>query len=163
MSEDLSKLNLVELLDLLEPVPEPTPVSLWPQTVGWVWLGLAVLVAVAWLLYRWHRWHRANAYRREALKALALAGSDPGAVAEILRRAALSAFPRREIAGLTGEAWLAFLDRSYGGSGFSEGPGRLLAVAPYAGSGAGTASTAGLAPLAAEWVRRHRRPAKAAS
>ena len=42
MTEDLAGLTLVELLDLLEPVVEPPPVPLWPQTQGWIWLGLAV-------------------------------------------------------------------------------------------------------------------------
>lgn len=159
MSEDLTKLNLVELLDLLEPVPEPTPVSLWPQTTGWIWLGLALLAAAVWIVRRWRRQRHANAYRRAALQEIATAGNNPAVVAQILRRTALSAFPRSEVAGLHGEDWLSFLDRTYGGNGFLQGPGRLLAVAPYAQS----VEAADLAPLAAEWVRRHHRPRKAAS
>lgn len=159
MTEDLSQLTLVELLDLLEPVPEPPAVSLWPQTAGWIWVGLILLACTAWLLRRWILQHRANAYRRAALAQIAAVGDEPAALAEILRRTALSVFPREEVAGLYGEDWLAFLDRTYGGTAFREGPGRILAAAPYApGPGA-----ADLTPLAAEWVRRHRRPQEAAS
>ncbi len=154
MSEDLSRLTLVELLDLLESIPEPPQVSLWPQTAGWVWLGLVVACVAAWLGRRWLMNRRANAYRRAALKAIAAAGDDPAALAAVLRRAALAGYPRAEVAGLYGEDWLAFLDEAYGGTGFREGPGRLLAVAPYAPA----RSAPNLAPLAALWVRHHHRP-----
>ena len=159
MIEDLSKLSLVDLLDLLEPIPEPIPVSLWPQTAGWIWLGLAVACVAAWLGRRWILAHRANAYRRAALAAITTAGDDPTALAAVLRRAALAGYPRAEVAGLFGEDWLAFLDDAYGGTGFCEGPGRLLAVAPYASAG----QTPDLSSLVAEWVRRHHRQPETAS
>ncbi len=154
MSEDLSELDLVELMVLLEPVPEPPPVSLWPQTAGWIWVGIIVAVGVAWLIRHWLRHRRANAYRRAALDEIAAAGQDPSALAGILRRTALAAFPRADVAGLYGEDWLAFLDQTYGGTGFRQGPGRLLTLAPYTAA----ENAKGLGPLAAEWVRRHRRP-----
>src|SRR5262245_3171457 len=43
------------------------------------------------------------------------------ALALLVRRTALAAFPRQEVASLAGPAWLAFLDRSYGGHEFSQG------------------------------------------
>ena len=49
----------------------------------------------------------------------------------LVRRTALAVFPRETIAPLTGTAWLAFLDRSYGGDEFSQGAGRWLVSAPY--------------------------------
>ncbi|MGI9501207.1 MAG: DUF4381 domain-containing protein [Geminicoccaceae bacterium] len=154
MSEELSKLNLVELLDLLEPIPEPPTVSLWPETVGWIWLGIALVALAAWLIRRWVLYYSANAYRRAALQAIEAAGDDASAIALILRRTALAAFPRTEVAGLYGDDWLAFLDRTYGGFGFSGGPGQGITSAPY---GSELEDDDGLASLAAEWVRRHRR------
>ena len=71
MSEDLSGLNLIELLDLLQVPPEPEPVSLFPATVGWIWSGLALAVLCGWAIYRWRARYRANAYRRAALAELA--------------------------------------------------------------------------------------------
>ena len=153
MSEDLSRLTLIDLLDLLEPVPEPPQISLWPQTAGWVWLGLAVMCVVAWLSRSWLKSRRANAYRRAALKEIAAAGDDPAALTVIVRRAALAGYPRTEVAGLYGEDWLAFLDEAYGGTGFREGPGRLLATAPYTPA----RSAPDLASLVALWVRHHHR------
>lgn len=146
--------SLVGLLDeLAEPVAPP-PVPLTPQTAGWAvlaaMLAVALLALIAWRVRRW----RANAYRRAALAELATAGEDPAAIALVLRRTALAAWPRAEVAGLSGEAWLAFLDRSGGQPGFVEGPGRALLDAPYRSG----PPQPGLAPLAARWVRRHRAP-----
>lgn len=154
MTEDLAKLGLIELLDLLEPVPDPPSVSMWPQTGGWIVVCGVLVVTGAWLVWRIVRNRRANAYRRAALREIELAGDEVAALAGILRRTALAAFPRAEVAGLYGEAWLAFLDRSYGGNAFQEGPGRAFALAPYVPSRAEEP----LAPLASEWVRRHRPP-----
>ena len=152
MNDDLSNLNLVELIDRLQPVPEPAVVSLWLQTMGWIWLGLAVTGLTAFGVHRFVCWRRANAYRRAALQELAAVGSDPAAIALILRRSALSAYPRTRVASLHGDDWLAFLDRTYGGKGFQDGPGRTLATAPYVSE----ANAHGLATLAAIWIRRHR-------
>ena len=159
MSEDLTKLNLVELLDLLEPMPEPEPVSLWPQTEGWIWLVIVVTAAAAWLIRRGVKNHRANAYRRAAVRQLEETGNNPAAIAQIVRRTALAAYPRAEVAGLYGERWLDFLDAAYDGNEFRSGPGRMLATAPYAA----TEKVDGLKKVAIAWVRGHRRPEGAAS
>ncbi|MEQ9690218.1 MAG: DUF4381 domain-containing protein [Bauldia litoralis] len=158
MSDDVP-LNLVDYLDMLEQPPAPAPVSLWPQTGGWIWLGLALLALVAWGVLRWRRRRRQSLYRRQALREVAAAPHDAAAIATILRRTALAAFPRHDVAGLQGDAWLAFLDASYPGSGFSDGPGAVIARAPYATM----ADAPGLAALATDWIHRHRPPAEQAS
>lgn len=152
MNDDLSNLDLVELIDLLEPVPEPLPVSMWPQTAGWVWLGLLVLALLLVLASRLRRRYRANAYRREALRELEAANGDPTAIAAILRRTAMVAYGRPRVASLFGETWLDFLDRAFGGNDFRSGPGRSLARIPYRKD----SQAEDLTGLAASWIRRHR-------
>lgn len=152
MSKDLSGKNLVELMAMLEPAPEPQAVSMVPATAGWFWLAVLVVAAIALLVRWWIARRRAGAYRKAALAELASAGSDPVAIAGIVRRTALAAYPRERVAQLHGEAWLNFLDESCGGRDFREGPGRAIASAPYATADAG----ADLAGAAKEWVRRHR-------
>lgn len=156
MSEDLSGKNLVELMAMLEAAPEPPQVSMMPATAGWIWLGVVVVAAIVLLVRWWIARRRAGAYRKAALAELAGAGSDAVAIAGIVRRTALAAYPRERVAHLHGEAWLTFLDESYGGRDFREGSGRVIASAPYAPADAG----AGLADAAKEWVRHHRADAR---
>jgi hypothetical protein len=164
MNEELSGLDLIGLLEQLEPIPEPALVSLWPQTAGWLWVGLLVFGLAVWLIRRSLRRHRANRYRRAALREIGAASGSPAALAEILRRTALAAFPRTAVAGLYGDEWLAFLDRTGGldrpgaGCDFREGVGRAFAQAPYARE---MAESADLAALAKRWVLGHRTDAEA--
>ncbi len=187
MNEDLSGLDLIELLDRLEPLPEPPPLSLWPQTEAWLWIGLVAIVLAGWQIRRAVLHRRANAYRRAALCEIDAAGDCPAALAEILRRTALAAFPRGEVAGLYGDDWLAFLDRTGsldrtgglgrtssldrgrgpdrtaradGGCEFRDGVGRAFAQAPYTRA---PAESAALAVLARRWVRGHRVGSEAGS
>lgn len=155
MPEDLSGLNLVELLDLLEPVPSPEPVSLWPQTPLWAWLTAILLLVLVLLAYRrWRRWRQA-AYRRAALAEISRAGEDPVRLSEILRRTALCAFPRRSVASLHGDEWLRFLNSTCPGGEFDTEAALVLALAPYEPA-ARKSIPAGLGALAAFWVRNHR-------
>lgn len=157
MNEEFQGLSLVELIDLLEEVPEPEPIPFTPQTPGWIVLGIVVALLVYFGVRAYLRHRKANAYRRAALKELEGAKHDPAKIAEVIRRTALVAFPRAEVASLTGDAWLAFLDKSYPGSGFKDGPGRIIASAPYRDQG----ETPEAASLAKDWVRRHKRKAAA--
>ena len=155
MSQDLEKLNLVELYDLLVLPDAPTPVSMWPQTVGWIWLGLAVLFLIFIGVWRVWKWRRATQYRREALAELRAAGDDPVAISSILRRTALAVFSRDTVAGLQGTAWLEFLDKSSDAATFaSSEAGRVLAKAPFSPQ----ASHKDLPAMAEHWIKMHRRP-----
>jgi len=151
MSSHLDGLDLIALLDLLAPVPQPSAIPLTPQTPGWVVLGLALLVLAIAALRRVRARHQATAYRRAALAELADAQNDAAQIAALIRRTALAGYPRHVVAGLTGGDWLGFLDRSYGGTGFTDGPGQAVITAPYQSSAADPALTA----LARNWIRGH--------
>ncbi len=144
--------NLVDLLDQLIEPAEPEAVSLMPQTWGWAALGVVVLILAAAAGYRLYRRYRANAYRRDALRELDLAGDDPALIAEVLRRTALAAYPRGEVASLAGDDWLGFLDAQIPEPGFRAGPGRIIATAAYRPS----SPEPSLPGLARRWVRAHR-------
>jgi len=153
MKEEWEGLNLPDLIALLEPVPEPPPVSMVPQTAGWLWLGLFLLLLVSLLIWQiWRIWRR-NTYRREALKELEHCKGDAAAMARLVRRTALAAYPRAKVASLYGREWLAFLDKAYGGDGFSNGPGKALEVATYGKELAGNQAST----LIREWIKTHRR------
>ncbi len=119
----------------------PAAVGWWPLAPGW-WVLIGLLaIALLYLGFRaWRRW-RYNAPRRYALaqfKAFCNDYTQHGnavqfsrKVSELLRRTMLAYAPRAELAGLTGEAWLAWLDRDLDRSHFLEGDGRVLIEWPY--------------------------------
>lgn len=163
MNAEVEGLDLVQLLQLLEPIEEPPLISLWPQTMGWIVIGVAAILIGTWLFRRALLRRRANFYRRAALEEIETATDSPAKLAEIVRRTALAAYPRADVAGLYGEDWLAFLDRtgrlSSGDEGqdFRQGSGRAFAQAPYVSGSALESVNAGeLASLASRWVRGHR-------
>lgn len=150
---ELQGKNLVELLDLLEGVPVPESVSMMPQTPGWIVLGV-LLAVVSVVVYRRIRNHRrAEAYRKAALAELGQTADDPARIADLLRRTALAAFPREQVAGLFGLDWLTFLDQSFPGTGFASGPGQVLTTAAYRD----TAPSPDLGKLAQDWIKTHKR------
>ena len=151
-------LELVELLDLMHPLVAPEPISMLPQTAGW-WVVAAWLVMMMGLLV-WQilRHRRRNRYRREALAELRLIAAqadDPTAavrLARVLKRTALAAYPRAEVAALHGEAWAAYLVRTCpGDANLAVNAPRLAALA-YAGDD----DVASLIEPAQGWIRRHR-------
>jgi hypothetical protein len=119
----------------------PEAVGWWPLAPGW-WLLAALLTLALGLLVRgWLRRRAHAAARGKALRQLEESRSayayhgDPVAlgaeVSELLRRAMLAYAPRSEVAGLTGDAWLEWLDRDLDQPRFRKGAGRSLLELPY--------------------------------
>ncbi len=153
MSETVDHESLVGLINQLAEVPVPEPVSMVPQTPGWAVLAVMLVVVLLWLGRRWQAHHHANAYRRAALTALEGAGSDPAAISAILKRAAIVAYGRTDVAALTGADWRAFLNRT--GGDFSGDSGAALVSAAYVST---PTPTGDLNTRARHWIRQH--PAK---
>ncbi|EGV16397.1 DUF4381 domain-containing protein [Thiocapsa marina] len=153
----------------------PDPIQWWPPAPGW-WISAAVLLAVLFWVAgaRWRRHRRRGAAARSALRELAALRAAVrtdgdtrafvAALSRLLRRFALARFPREKVAGLTGDAWLAFLDATGGGDGFRHGPGRALADLVYGANRAGDPppNPDALAELAEAWIRANRRHARPA-
>ncbi|MEE4192184.1 MAG: DUF4381 domain-containing protein [Halieaceae bacterium] len=143
----------------IEEVLPPQPVSWWPATPGWLVLAALLLALLArWGYRRWRRW-QADRYRREALARLAALGGHPGqqleATAIILKSTALAAFPRRDVAHLSGKAWPAWLEEQ--GASFSDSSRVLLAEGQYRRRPEPDAEAiARLVAESTDWVRQHR-------
>jgi hypothetical protein len=128
----------------------PPPVPFWPATPAWAVLLLLLLALIGWLAWRgWRTWRR-DAYRREALRALA--GAGPAGIAAILKRTALAAWPRERVAALRGAGWAAFLRRSAPRAGLDTLTAAALADLAHAPA---AAATPALREAAARWIRRH--------
>ena len=119
----------------------PEPIGWWPLAPGWWFLIAIVVVTLGYYLFRaFLRW-RANAARRIALRELTRIqqeyqqGVDEISLAielsELLRRTMLAYAPRHEVAGLTGDSWLKWLDQGLDGHPFSQGSGQNVESLPY--------------------------------
>ena len=119
----------------------PEVVGWWPLAPGWWFLIALLATGLGYLLYKsFLKWRR-NAARRIALRELARIqqeyrhGVDEISLAielsELLRRTMLAYAPRQDVAGLTGEGWLRWLDQGLDDRPFSQGSGQNLESLPY--------------------------------
>ena len=145
----------------LKELPLPDSVPYWPQTPGWYVVGALVLAVFAYCVYRlWLRW-KANQYRRDAVAELDAMTRDRTGLVELpflLRRAALHAGPRADIAGLRGNEWIAWLNRSAGRDLFAaEDAGLLdtLCYAPAAADAIEPQQADRLIAASREWMKVH--------
>lgn len=113
-------MNPQDPLTALNPLREPQLIGWWPLAPGW-WLLLAVLllclgVALFFMLRRYRR----NAYRRQALRQLQRIQQQYredqnqqrsiAATNALLKSVAIHAYPQKDVASASGEAWLQFLN-----------------------------------------------------
>ena len=140
----------------------PDPVSYWPQTPGWYGLGMIVLLGLSYAAYRFWRRRRANQYRRDGIEALDRMLNDAAGVNQLpflLRKAALTAYPRAEVSPLRGRDWVEWLNGSAGRVIFHIEDADLLdelAYAPSAPADAEPERVRHLIEAGRLWMRSHR-------
>lgn len=144
----------------LRDVHLPPPISLWPPAPGW-WIALGLVMMGVLLCL----WVLRNRRRKQSCR---LAMNELSAIKQhydthrddqwliqrlsvMVRRYALARFPRTEVAGLAGMAWLQFLDRSGRTNQFTDGIGHLLSSGPYQQQ---SVSAAELVPLVEQWIKQ---------
>lgn len=155
---------IAEVLSQLRAYRLPEPLDWWPPAPGW-WVLFGLILVTAAVAAMWVRRQRSlTASSRQAQRELEhlrrqldVDGDTAGFVRQVsslLRRYALTKWPSQDIAGLTGDAWLAFLDAHGGNGDFERGVGRHLADAPYRQSVDVPAQP--LAELVGRWIRQNR-------
>ena len=153
-------------LQNLNDIVLPTPVAWWPPAPGWYVLFALVLVALLVVGFlQWRRWCE-NRYRREALAELSAirtnaSGGSLTGLPELLKRAALSVWPREEVAALTGPDWHQFLDRTAGLEQFCCGAGEMLDRLAYSTPGSGAVEldarqSSQLLDASELWLKKHK-------
>lgn len=118
----------------------PPPVGWWPLAPGWWLVALLLLVTMALLAWLWlKRQPRGKPALALALLELErLQGKHASnsndllrEVSVLLRRIAISQYGRQAVSGLTGVAWVKFLDDKAGRPLFGSRLAHLLTEMPY--------------------------------
>jgi hypothetical protein len=145
----------------------PAPIGWWPPAPGW-WLvafGIPALLLLSFWLWRWWRRLTPNKLALRELDRISHSAEPTHEklrqLAILLRRTCLSVYPREDVASLTGEAWLEFLDRPLQHQGFSAGIGRCLLDGPYRRDA--DIDLDALIRQCREWIQRLPKPGSAAA
>jgi hypothetical protein len=149
------------LKDFIE-IADPAAISWLPQTAGWLYLGIALLIWLAYRLFRQlQHWHR-NRYRREAQAELAQLRQQltaPQLVSELnalLKRTALAVYPRAEVAALAADSWLEFLNGECDSPVFEGSNAQLLLTGSYQPRALASQDASELIDHCLSWVQQHR-------
>lgn len=162
VEETLKLANQTEaLLQQLRDIHYPSPISWWPLAPGW-YLLIALLGVLFFLIIRllYKRWCKVkkqkiilqklndikikvqqNPFSEEVVQPLAL----------LLKQVSLLLYPRQQVSGLCGQAWLEFLNRTGKTELFTSDIGRLLISAPY--QARPPAELAELVRLVENWIK----------
>lgn len=153
------------LLNQLKDIHLPAAPGIWPLALGWYAIIALFVGGLLLAGYGAVKHYRTNRYRVSALAELAQLEADLNRsqniqqavenIAILLKRTALAAYPRQQVAGLTGEAWLVFLDKTSGMTVFTQGIGRILLAAPYQATA--NIPIQELLQLCREWIARHKK------
>ncbi|MCP4048143.1 MAG: DUF4381 domain-containing protein [Gammaproteobacteria bacterium] len=149
--------NLDKLHDI---IPAPPPPG-WPLAPGWYVLFAIFLFLTVWYGYRKWRQYQNDRYRKAALAELAeISGSSSGIelarVPELLKRTALHAYPRAQIASLSGSRWQQFLNDHCDGDLFVGEVWDLLELLAYRPSRVEGKNIPRLLESIRYWIKQHR-------
>jgi len=155
-------------LQNLNAIVLPAPVDWWPLAIGWYVVFGIVLIVIGWIGYRSVQGWIANRYRRTALQKLQLLANDiQGGVNRdsslrqvpiLLKRTALSAYPREQVASLAGKDWFDFLNSNVRNPPFSESNFVILDKVSYSCgelSDIDTHSITALLNASKQWLKNH--------
>lgn len=144
----------------------PDPVSWWPIAPGWWLLIITVLITAA-IIFLSRKIYRSKQLKRDIHAELDVIKQQfqktenrsqlAKSLSILLRRASISFYPAKDIAGLTGESWLAYLDNTNANpikdKKLQSETGRALLTAPYLPENATLDfDTQGLIDLCESWL-----------
>ena len=160
-------------LQNLNDIVLPAVVSWWPLAYGWYFLIGLLVIVISWLAYRSRQRWIAARYRRAALHELQLleAGIHSNTnrdsclrqIPILLKRTALSAYPRNEVASLSGTRWYDFLNSTLRNPLFIDTTvARLDSISYSSGelSSVDEQAASALLDISKQWLKHHASPAR---
>lgn len=156
-------MNAADPLAQLRDIHLPDPVSWWPPAPGWWVVTLLALAAISLGIFFIRKLWLRNRYRRAALRELHDLGTNPQndqkellkKLSTLLRRVAVQAYGRNEVAPLSGDRWLEFLDRTGQTNQFSQGAAKVLGSGLYQSTI--EADMEQVRKLIQRWIKEHKR------
>jgi hypothetical protein len=155
-------MNEQTLLEQLKDIHYPEALSWWPLAPGWYILFTILTLLVILIGICTFKFYKKLKKRREIInqfdrlkekiKKDASSAKVWGELSSFLKRLSLLLYPRRDVGGLHGEAWLQFLNSTGRTTEFKEGIGSLLISLPYQPKP--SAETEALLELVERWVRQ---------
>ena len=155
-------------LQNLNDIVLPATVGWWPLATGWYFLIGLSLIALAWFGYRSLRGWMDNRYRHAALRELQLLedqihGADERdanlrQIPILLKRTALCAYPRSQVASLTGEDWFRFLNSTVKAASFTGSTASALNTISYSSGKLSTIDSQAATTLmnaSRQWLKHH--------
>lgn len=144
---------------ILKDIHLPGVMGWWPPAIGW-WILLVIIpLFIGFIIWLYRRITRKTAVK-SAKKWLTLIEQDDTLddqqkliqLSELVRRAAISCSSRNEVASLTGQAWLSYLDSSVTGKPFTQGVGVVFADGHYRKQPYSNLEIAPLIALCKSWL-----------
>ena len=128
-------------LQQLKDIHLPNAMTMWPIASGWIILFIIMLLCIALVSFIWFkRRQRKYTVKFALIRLKRLKDSLPNCfgnskvaaeISTLMRRTALYYYRREAVAGLTGKAWINFLNSNSPTVLFTEKAGQLLTDAPY--------------------------------
>jgi hypothetical protein len=143
----------------LKELAYPDAIPFWPQTAGWLVVGILLLALLGWFAWRLRRRWLHNAYRREALSSIAAMDADPTLAKRlpfILRRSALAAYDRSVVASLRGADWVHWLNETAEREVFKPDAADTLDRLAYSNADVSRGEIEPLLAASRDWLRHHR-------
>ncbi|MCW8924871.1 MAG: DUF4381 domain-containing protein [Xanthomonadales bacterium] len=156
-------------LQNLNDIVLPAQVNWWPLATGWYFLFALALIVLAWFGYRSIKRWSSNRYRRAALEAFhrlerdmhddARRGDGLRQIPVLIKRTALSVYPRKQVASLAGAGWHQFLNSKTKKPLFTEPVAEILDRVSYSAGDLNEISPQAAATLLEathHWLKNHR-------
>ncbi len=155
-------------LQNLNDIGMPATISWWPLATGWYALIGFLLIALAWFSYHSLRRWINNRYRRAALLQLQLLedrvqhpekrDASLRQIPVLLKRTALSVYPRSQVASLSGKDWFRFLNSTQMKPSFTETTASILNTVSYSTGELSTVDSKAATDLidaSRSWLKNH--------
>jgi len=122
----------------LRDIQIPNAIGLWPPAIGW-WILAVLIPLLLYLSYKLYKYITRKTALKAVKKQFKALKINPQLddkqklieLSSLMRRTAVSIFPRAGLASLTGKSWLDFLDKHSKTALFNSDTARLLIDAPY--------------------------------